>query len=594
MIKIPDEIKRLYLEHGVKKNIRISFPNGDHEDICNDKIVLNSVKFTESICSQNTLRLGMAEASVFRCEVVDIDNIKGKQILVYNEIFCSSMVVGSVYKSDLNSYVYQIPYGYFHISSATKQADMRHRQIEAYGLMAYQDWKIISNYEKAKSGVNGLIIPTNTPYRYNIIKLVLSNMKGAPSLGYTYTLLTKQFDRDYRTNPIFMSTGATYSDGTYYVIEVIPYYYSQINVNDQNQNAAHQTDLIYIKRNPMPDFTNTDTIPGLLRSYNSQYNFSISQEDMYKIKEMLEGGFFYVSGFHALAEASPLNSNIDYIYPNISFYGSSSDPYVYTPQIAVTEFAEIRITRHNPTESSRVIKTNQMYCRGVEDFYRVDGIPEITGTVQRTAFSDYNGIHYAITDSSYLTKEVIDSTIEICGGIGNFKRDGTFELVNIQTMSGLYPNNELYPNETLYPYGTKGYTTPASYQSAWYDDALSKPYGRVIATYKNLNNDEVFAQHIISSDYASDNYQDYDISSNEIIRSYQFNPTVIASILTTIANSIQGVQYMPSEVTAVGQPWLEAGDTIGIETISGEVLKTIILSRELSGEQILTDFYDSY
>ena len=80
MIKVPEEIKNLYLTDGISKNIRISFPNGEHDDIINDNIGFNSAKFTESTCSNSDIRLGMSEANIFECELYDIPNIRGYYI----------------------------------------------------------------------------------------------------------------------------------------------------------------------------------------------------------------------------------------------------------------------------------------------------------------------------------------------------------------------------------------------------------------------------------------------------------------------------------------------------------------------------------
>ena len=371
------------------------------------------------------------------------------------------------------------------------------------------------------------------------------------------------------------------------------YAYYVVNIDDTSQKIS-QYDLFYIKRKEKNSYYNIQNIPTILRSYNKLYNMNVTEQDIQNIMDYTDGGMYYMSGYHSISESTPINREIDFVYPYLGFdyEASGSIAQFQCPKYGM----ELIVEKCNRTAwGVDIVRKNYFYGREIEDFYVVEGIPSIVGSVPRIPFrTSYGTTRYGIFDTSYMNKQVLDATIEICGGIGNFKRDGSFELVNIQKMSGLYPDSELYPSETLYPAGTKGYTTPATYQSAWYDDTLSKPYGRITATYKNLNNEEVFGHYEIYEDYADEEYQDYDISDNEIIRSYRFNSEVISSILKTIGNSIRGVQYMPSEITAIGQPWLEAGDTIGVETISGDVLKTIILSRELNGEQILTDFYDSY
>ena len=72
MINVPQEIKDILHQDTCPKNIRIHFPNGERTDICNDQIVMDSVSFKESLCSQNSFKFGLAESPIFECEVVGI------------------------------------------------------------------------------------------------------------------------------------------------------------------------------------------------------------------------------------------------------------------------------------------------------------------------------------------------------------------------------------------------------------------------------------------------------------------------------------------------------------------------------------------
>lgn len=133
MLSVPSEIKELLHQDTCEKNIRIHFPNGERSDICNDLIVMGSVSFKESLCSQNELKFGLCEASVFECETVGVGNIKGASIEVACEVVCPATVSGAEWKIDLQKYVYSIPYGAFTVAEAVRQADMQHRRIVAYG-----------------------------------------------------------------------------------------------------------------------------------------------------------------------------------------------------------------------------------------------------------------------------------------------------------------------------------------------------------------------------------------------------------------------------------------------------------------------------
>lgn len=91
MLKYPESIKYLLRKDGISKNLRIHFPNGEREDITNDNVVFESLKFTESLCSRNELKFGLAEASTLRFTTVGVENIKGCTIEAQIEVDCSSL-----------------------------------------------------------------------------------------------------------------------------------------------------------------------------------------------------------------------------------------------------------------------------------------------------------------------------------------------------------------------------------------------------------------------------------------------------------------------------------------------------------------------
>ncbi len=86
MLKIPQAIKNQFKTDGVLKNVRIVFPNGEREDICNDRLIKESLKFDESISSREEIRFGLCESSTLSFECIDVGNIKGMEIAAYIEV----------------------------------------------------------------------------------------------------------------------------------------------------------------------------------------------------------------------------------------------------------------------------------------------------------------------------------------------------------------------------------------------------------------------------------------------------------------------------------------------------------------------------
>ena len=185
MISVPDSIKeKLHLDH-CQKNIRIHFPNGERSDICNDLIVKDSVSFTESLCSQDSLKFGLCEASTFECETVGVGNIKDAQIDVTCEVYCDQTISGAEWRTDLQHYVYPIQYGLFTVASCQRQADMNHRKITAYGGSGAYDWGI-SLYEKmlGQFALGGAFSISQYPLEYMYMNANLLNFDSDIWLDY--------------------------------------------------------------------------------------------------------------------------------------------------------------------------------------------------------------------------------------------------------------------------------------------------------------------------------------------------------------------------------------------------------------------------
>ena len=86
MLNIPEEVKELYRQNSIRKNLRIDFPNGERTNLTNENLLAESFSFTESICSQSSLKFGLCEASVVEFECFGVEDIKGCKIEVYQEI----------------------------------------------------------------------------------------------------------------------------------------------------------------------------------------------------------------------------------------------------------------------------------------------------------------------------------------------------------------------------------------------------------------------------------------------------------------------------------------------------------------------------
>lgn len=194
--------------------------------------------------------------------------------------------------------------------------------------------------------------------------------------------------------------------------------------------------------------------------------------------------------------------------------------------------------------------------------------------------------------------ELCSSIAETMGTFVSITREGfDAKFIDIKQLFSLLPSGTLYPGQQLYPGATTGGKLfPQYYQSCWYQDEYALPFGKVECKYKDTNNKEcTYALFLNGYNQNSDDttYRTYTIDNNVVINSNTWTEAQIQAICETIADNIAGVTYMPVELTGMGYPYVESGDTFEILTPNNDSIVTIVLNRTLSGEQVLTDTYKS-
>ena len=105
MLNISEELKDEFKKTSVYKKLIIRFPNGEHDDITNDQILSESMVIRELLSSQDELRFGTCNATIFEVTVAEVvANIKGCRIcpvlaLNDNEIPLGEYIVTEVEKN---------------------------------------------------------------------------------------------------------------------------------------------------------------------------------------------------------------------------------------------------------------------------------------------------------------------------------------------------------------------------------------------------------------------------------------------------------------------------------------------------------------
>lgn len=232
-----------------------------------------------------------------------------------------------------------------------------------------------------------------------------------------------------------------------------------------------------------------------------------------------------------------------------------------------------------------------------ESFVRYFGLTEVLP--KGGLVNDNMTIQRTIQPEQISGRDVITAICEINGCFGHIGRDGKFHYIYLpQAIEGLYPANDLYPDHApewmaqaktghLYPQDPKStkigkgsYIPPCNYESY-----RTKPITKI-----QIRQEENDIGKIWPETPPSDKDNCYIIQDNFLV--YGKSSEELAVIAQNILGKITDIIYRPFDCTAVGNPCLEVGDPIRLNT-KYEIVESYIFSRTMKGIQALRDTYKS-
>ena len=222
---------------------------------------------------------------------------------------------------------------------------------------------------------------------------------------------------------------------------------------------------------------------------------------------------------------------------------------------------------------------------------------DLTNGHLRLCYYNYDQKTIFACDSSITGRDVVRSLLEVCGCFFRLDRyNGLPEFV-YPTQGGLYPSNTLYPADDLYPRtGTDQLYSMGKYISVIAENYEVKNYGRIQILKRIKSSD---TQSVVEWQYEGDPDMEntYIIDDNifycaeEMEYDYDGMPEV-AAMLEGMWGVISNLGYFPNVTQALGAPWLECGDRVGLLTYDGG-FETFVFRRTLKGIQNLRDTYES-
>ena len=166
------------------------------------------------------------------------------------------------------------------------------------------------------------------------------------------------------------------------------------------------------------------------------------------------------------------------------------------------------------------------------------------------------------------------------------------------TKSGLYPSQTLYPADDLYPrVGHDASIYESLYISTQHEDYTIKNYGK-IQILKNYSGSDTESN--VQWTYTApntDNENTYVIDDNIFYSNAELvyevdNMVDVDNVLANMYERICDMSYTPQITKAVGLPFVECGDRIGVITHFGG-FETFVYNRTLKGIQALFDTFES-
>lgn len=177
-------------------------------------------------------------------------------------------------------------------------------------------------------------------------------------------------------------------------------------------------------------------------------------------------------------------------------------------------------------------------------------------------------------------KTVINAICEINGCFGHIGRNGKFQYISLKPIDeGLYPSETLYPSEDLYPAEPNTYRIDnASYISAQYEDYLVEKITQI-----QIRQEDNDIGGIVGEEGNA-----YIIQGNFLV--YGKSTSQLQEIGQKILDKISGIYYRPFNAKLQGNPCIEVGDAITINT-KYQGITSYVLQRTLTGIQSSRDNY---
>lgn len=193
--------------------------------------------------------------------------------------------------------------------------------------------------------------------------------------------------------------------------------------------------------------------------------------------------------------------------------------------------------------------------------------------------NDAMTIYKTLDNKTIKGEDIIKPICQINGRYGRIGRTGVFQYVHlVEGTEALYPREDLYPADDLYPSAENALdnVSKAHYMGINFENYRVAPIDKVQLIGKDGS--------IIAT--AGNGTNIFTVDNNPLI--WDKISSDVQEAATNLYNTIQGLWYTPTDVEAVGLPYVETGDFVMCAT-KRSIVRAYVLSRTLNGVQALRD-----
>lgn len=586
MLNIPDEVKALFSSDTVKKNFHVRFPNGEYTDLNNENLISESVNFTESLCSQQYFKFGLAEASQIEFTAAGIPNVRGAYIEAAIEIDCTRL--GAAWASNnpvdptldflepqtceyQGKIYYRVPYGLFKVDTCPRDhGAMWQRKITAFSDSINENETKVT-FETLK---NRTPVPNEGNYVPNLYKLfaALCNQQSMFTRSeWATTVLTP---RSGGQTPHLDKTATVYleNDTAEHTLTLQSY----IDAYSRVPSGVTIDDLYTITSDRKVGMEKTAIRQYIRDDLGIDWETTLQESDFTTVdaflNDLMEDNLFYPSFDYSMAVKGMTYSNVvavtgqslsDVMYARI---GNGKTAFTLG-QINVPHGYYYLLVDNNPTESFNYKTGTELnkheldltnIFSGVEMSFKSTlkqkiSYPVIGQTLQSYSFANaYSLINY------------IKGQLELCGWFFKPVRNGSLEFFQMSENPAAIP------------------VSASDWGEFWWDENPIDAIGRAIVIYREKDEDQQQTYEI------GDGNSVYTFENNEVLANANLDQDTMQEILETFfAPNARVVNFTPVDLEMRGLPYLESGDYIELTAEDGTTVQTYILSQTISGIQHL-------